>query len=106
MDLNLMIISLSLIVIIGFIAGLYPALVLSSFNPIRIWRGDLRLGNGKSPGRKVLVIFQFTLSIILIIGVLVVYYQLDFVKNKNLGYQIRFRKAILTKFRISEPDPS
>lgn len=69
--------------LMGGLAGLYPALVLSAFHPARSMRGSSSQGMAF---RRVLVIFQFTMSIILIIGVLAVYQQLAFVQSKNLGF--------------------
>lgn len=79
-------ISFTMILIVGILAGSYPALFLSGFKPIDILKGKLIRKPGEIQGRKVLVVTQFTLSIILIIAVVVVYKQMDFVKNKNLGY--------------------
>ncbi len=75
-----------LVVFIGLLAGFYPAFVLSSFNPITIMKGRLATNKNSSILRNSLVVVQFTISIVLIIGTLVVKDQLDFIKNKNLGY--------------------
>lgn len=76
-----------LTIITILIAGSYPALFLSSFQPISILSGNATGNNGKAAIRKALVIFQFTISIALIIGSLVVYKQMLFVKQKDLGFE-------------------
>jgi putative ABC transport system permease protein len=70
----------------GVLAGSYPALYLSGFNPTSVLKGKLDTAMGELWARKGLVVFQFTLSIILIVAVVVVYKQIDFVQNTNLGY--------------------
>lgn len=70
----------------GLIAGSYPALYLSGFNPAVILRGKLRNSMGELLVRKGLVVFQFSLSVILIISVLVVYKQIAYVQSRPLGY--------------------
>jgi ABC-type antimicrobial peptide transport system permease subunit len=70
----------------GCVAGSYPALYLSSFRPIHALSRVLQSGKKKSGFRRLLVILQFTLSIILIIGTLVVYAQLDYIRNRKIGW--------------------
>lgn len=70
----------------GVIAGSYPALYLSGFNPAAVLKGKLNTSLSELVARKGLVVFQFVLSIILIVAVLVVYKQIEFVQTKNLGY--------------------
>jgi putative ABC transport system permease protein len=77
---------LSLTIITGLIAGSYPALFLSSFDPISVLKGHLRFGVGAGLFRKGLVVFQFALSTILIIGTIVVSRQINFIRTTNLGY--------------------
>lgn len=74
------------LIIAWLIAGLYPALLLSSFNPIKAIRGKLLLSGGNSFFRKALVVVQFTLSIGIIAGTLLIQKQMDFIRNKHLGF--------------------
>lgn len=71
---------------IGIMAGIYPALFLSSFRPMRVLKGKLALGLRRSTLRNFLVVFQFTAAIVLIISTLIVFRQLNFLQNKKLGY--------------------
>jgi putative ABC transport system permease protein len=81
---------LSFIVLMGLICGLvagsYPALYLSSFNPIWVFKGLNIKGSGAALIRKGLVVLQFAISIILIIGTIIVYNQIQHIKNRDLGY--------------------
>jgi putative ABC transport system permease protein len=79
---------ISILLLTGIISGSYPALFLSSVSPIAILKEGTASGrNSRSPLlRRFLVIGQFTISIVLIIGTIIVYRQLDYMKNKNLGF--------------------
>ncbi|HEX9973980.1 MAG TPA: ABC transporter permease, partial [bacterium] len=82
----LLFILFAIVLFVGFMAGSYPALFLASFRPARIFRGNLMEGISGTSLRKVLVICQFTASVILIVGTLIIYQQLRFMKNSNLGF--------------------
>lgn len=71
---------------VGLVSGSYPALFLSSFHPAAVFRGALKAGKANVRLRKFLVVFQFTLSIVFIIGTGIVSSQLRFIKNKHLGF--------------------
>jgi putative ABC transport system permease protein len=85
----------------GFVAGSYPALYLSGFQAVQTLKGSIKSSAGEIYARKGLVVFQFTLSIILIVCTIQVYNQIQFVQNKNLGYE----KENLVAFTLEgEPD--
>jgi len=76
---------LFLTVLVGFISGSYPAFYLSTFQPVHIVKGRLNLRN-KSVFRNTIVLFQFAISVILIISAFIVYKQLAFIQNQSLGF--------------------
>lgn len=77
---------LGIIIVIGLLAGIYPALLLSSFSPIESLKGKLRVGKNGAFFRKALVVFQFSVSVLLIIGITIITSQLNYVRNKELGF--------------------
>lgn len=79
-------ISIVFVIITAFLAGSYPALYLSSFNPVSVLKGTFKSGRYSSLPRKTLVVMQFTISIALIIGTLVVMNQIQFSKDRPVGY--------------------
>jgi predicted permease len=85
-DLNFMAGLLGVVLLTGLIAGSYPAFYLSTFTPATVLKGKLNNFMSEARVRKGLVVFQFTLSIILIVSVWVVYKQIEFIQTKNLGY--------------------
>lgn len=70
----------------GFVSGSYPSLYLSHFSPAAVLKGKINSTFGELLARKGLVIFQFSLSVIFIVSVMVIYKQIEFVQSKNLGY--------------------
>jgi len=77
---------IALTLVTGIISGSYPALFLSSFSPIKVLKGTVKLSAGSAWFRKGLVVMQFVMSIFLIIGTLVISKQVNYIQNKNLGY--------------------
>lgn len=90
----------ALALIVGLISGSYPAMILSSFKPVTILKG-IHPNLGSQGLRRVLVAFQFIISIILIVSTIVIYNQIDYLQNKDLG----FNKEAIYVVRLGKKDP-
>ena len=73
-------------ILLGILSGIYPAFYITSFKPDSILRGTVSRGKSKSLFRKGMIIFQFTIAVLLIVSTVVIYYQMEYVKNKPLGF--------------------
>jgi putative ABC transport system permease protein len=93
-------ISVAFILLTSLVSGSYPAFYLSSFNPIQVLKGSLRVGRFATLPRKVLVVLQFTVSVVLIIGTIIVYRQIQHAKARPVGYS---REGLLA-VQIKSPD--
>jgi putative ABC transport system permease protein len=77
---------IGLTLLVALMAGFYPAIVLSGFKPTKILKGEINVGSGKQPLRVIMVGAQFIVTIFLITSTLIMKKQIDFMQNKNLGY--------------------
>ena len=75
------------IIVLGLLSGLYPAVIISGFKPVKVLKGAFSSGKTGTTIRKSLVVSQFTITIILITGIIIINSQMSFIKNKDLGYE-------------------
>lgn len=78
----------AIILVVGIFGGSYPAFYLSRFNPVSVLKGEVTKGSSGSTFRKILVVIQFTISVAMIVSTLVVFKQLNYLKTKDLGYDM------------------
>ena len=92
--------SIVFLLLTSFVSGLYPAFYLSSFQPVKVLKGTVRLGRQAALPRKILVVIQVTVSVVLIIGTVIVYQQIQYAQGRPVGYD----KEGLIRISISDSD--
>ena len=81
------VIFLAVAIFLGILSGIYPAFYLTSFKPDSIMKGNTFRGHGKAYLRRILIIFQFSITVVLITSTIIIYNQMEYVRNKPLGFQ-------------------
>ncbi|MCP4725355.1 MAG: FtsX-like permease family protein, partial [bacterium] len=89
-------------IILGILSGLYPTFVISSFNPVTVLKGELKTGSSGIFMRRLLIIMQFAITISLVVAVLSVYDQIEYIKSLNLGYDRNRLIAIPSYFNSGD----
>tara|TARA_R100001143_G_scaffold63450_1_gene70540 strand:- start:4162 stop:6642 length:2481 start_codon:yes stop_codon:yes gene_type:complete len=102
---NIVFLFVSVAVAISLVAGIYPALILSGFKPVEVLKGRLNLSGDKNLFRQTMVVFQFTLSIALIAGTMIISKQLDHMRSADLGYQKEQVIVLSTDFNAGPGTP-
>ena len=93
-------VALSFTAFVGFVSGSYPAFYLSGFNPVSVLKGTFKAGRFSALPRQILVVIQFTISVALIIGTIIVFRQIQYAKNRPVGYS---REGLIT-VEMNTPD--
>ncbi|MGD8307759.1 MAG: ABC transporter permease, partial [Ignavibacteria bacterium] len=93
---------LFLVVVVTILAGIYPALILSSFNPVKVLKGNSQSGSKGFSLRKILVVSQFAISILLVTSSIIIYTQIDFMKNRYLGFDKEQKIIIPVRSKIGD----
>ncbi|MFW5877588.1 MAG: ABC transporter permease, partial [bacterium] len=91
---------LAISILIGIIAGLYPAFYLSNFRPLKVLKGEVTRGKSGAVFRNILVVVQFTISVVLIIGTIIVFQQISYINQKDLGF--KHERVIIVPLRNNE----
>src|SRR6185436_58542 len=103
---EVLIIGTGMLILIGVLAGAYPAAMMSSFSPIKTLKNYIHRGRESNALRKGLVVFQFTMSIILIAGTILIMRQMNFLQNQNLGLakdqvvELLMRNTVSPKYQL------
>jgi predicted permease len=102
LDTRILLIFIGIVLFTSFVAGSYPALVISEFKPVQVLKGQLKSGSKAAVFRKVLVVVQFSLSIFLIISTSVVFRQMNYLQTKNIGFDRENLFYVWTEGEVSK----
>ncbi len=96
---------IGVIIVVGVFGGSYPAFYLSRFSPVTVFKGEVTKGSSGSMFRKILVVIQFTISVAMIVSTLVVFKQLNYLKTKDLGYDMKNVISLEIPFQMLDKYP-